>query len=103
MACQTQRGVFYETPCSIFCSGRVCDLLRAEPDQHEHREVLRHRVPPQVPLSVHRVSGDLALASMLTCLCDSLTQGPESCWPRMASCLHPCSTKKLDSGKRNAQ
>ena len=57
-----------ETICKLFfkilkvdltrCSGRVCDLLRAEPDQHEHGEVLRHRVPPQVPLSVHCVAGN---------------------------------------------
>ena len=38
-------------------SGRVCDLLGAEPDLHEHGEVLRHRLPPQVPLSLHRLPG----------------------------------------------
>ena len=40
------------------CAGRVCDLLRAESDLHEYGEVLRHRVPPQVPLSVHCVAGN---------------------------------------------
>ena len=42
----------------IKLSGRVCDLLGAEPDLHEHGEILRHRLPPQVPLSLHRLPGE---------------------------------------------
>ena len=42
-------------------AGYLGDLLRAEPDLHEHGALLRHRVPPQVPLSVHRLSSKVSL------------------------------------------
>ena len=42
-------------------AGYLGDLLRAEPDLHEHGALLRHCVPPQVPLSVHRLSSKVSL------------------------------------------
>ena len=47
-------------------AGYLGDLLRAEPDLHEHGALLRHRVPPQVPLSVHRLTSKVSLLNKKT-------------------------------------
>ena len=73
----------------------ICSVLNLTSMSMERFYAIVYPLKSRSVCTVSQVSR----ASILTCSCDSLIPGPESCWPRMAACVYPRSPKKLDSGR----